>query len=494
MPRSLVVSVAASLALAPLVLYVPAAHAADGVRTVQVRSFDGVRLVTNFFPAAGPAKGGRAPTVMLGHGFGGRGETDPDAGQVGPLRRAGYNVVTWNARGFGSGGRANLNYHRFEGRDSTALIDWIARQPEVLTDRPGDPRLGMAGGSYGGGIQLLTAGLDRRVDVIAPNVTWNSLTDSLYPSRVFKSGWASLLCLAGHTQGNRVAPQVSQGCVSGLASGTVPASTERWIDDHDLDPQVKRIRIPTLLLQGTIDTLFPLREAITNHRLLKAGGAPLKMVWYCGGHGECSTGTGPKDYIAGLTLTWFDRHLKGDRSVSTGPAFEYIDQTGTFRGGSYPLPALPSVKTTAPRARLLAVNDLAKSGTQTSATKATNGLTIRLRTFDGHSVGEPRLSFTYTGRASRTKTHVYAQLVDQTTGKVLGNQATPIPVTLDGRTRTVTHNLETIAWKLTRDSRIALQIIPNTALFDGQRALGTMTISKTSLTLPRVRPGTITAR
>jgi ABC-2 type transport system ATP-binding protein len=494
MPRSVVAAAAVSLALAPLALHAPAAHAADGVRTVKVRSFDGVLLVTNFFPAAGLERGGRAPTVMLGHGFGGRGETDPDAGQVGPLRRAGYNVVTWNARGFGSGGRAHLNYHRFEGRDSRALIDWIARQPETLADRPGDPRLGMAGGSYGGGVQLLTAGLDRRVDVIAPNVTWNSLTESLYPARVFKSGWASLLCLAGHTQGNRVAPQVSRGCASGLATGEVPAATERWIDDHDLDPQVSRIRIPTLLLQGTIDTLFPLREAVANHRLLKAGGAPLKMVWYCGGHGECSTGTGPEGYVAGLTLKWFDRHLKGDRSVSTGPAFEYIDQTGTFRGGAYPLPALAPVKTTAPRARLLAVNDLSKSGTQTSAAKAANGLTIRLRTFDGHSVGAPRLSFTYTGRASRARTHVYAQLVDRATGKVLGNQATPIPVTLDGRTRTVTRGLEVIAWKLTRDSEIALQIIPNTALFDRQRAVGAMTVSGVSLTLPRVRPGTVTAR
>ena len=39
----------------------------------------------------------------------------------------------------------------------------------------------MVGGSYGGGIQLVTAGFDNRVDVIVPGIAWNSLVDSLYP-------------------------------------------------------------------------------------------------------------------------------------------------------------------------------------------------------------------------------------------------------------------------------------------------------------------------
>ncbi|HEX2312466.1 MAG TPA: CocE/NonD family hydrolase [Thermomonospora sp.] len=492
MPRTAAVAAAASLTLVPLV-QAPAAHAETG-RTATVRSFDGVRLTAHFFPAAGLAPGRRAPTVMLGHGFGGRGETDPDGGQTGPLRRAGYNVVTWNARGFGSGGRAHLNYHRVEGRDSRVLIDWVARQPEALADRPGDPRLGMAGGSYGGGIQLLTAGLDPRVDVIVPVIAWNSLTDSLYPARSFKSGWARLLCLAGHLAGNRVAPQVSQGCATGLASGTVPPAVEAWIDDHDLDPQVRRIRIPTLLIQGTVDTLFPPSEAAANHRILTANKVPLKMVWYCGGHGECGTGTGPKDHVTAVALRWFDRYLKRDRSVRTGPAFEYIDQSGTFHGGTFPPPALPSVTTRVPGPRRLLVNDLNRSGSGTAAGRATNGLTIPLRTFAGHSVGAPRLSFTYQGRATRARTHVYAQLVDKATGTVIGNQATPIPVVLDGRPHTVTRNLEMIAWRMSAAGEVALQIIPNTALFDGQRALGSMTVSGLSLTLPRVRPGTVVAR
>ena len=45
----------------------------------------------------------------------------------------------------------------------------------------------------------------------------------------------------------------------------------------------------------------------------------------------------------------------------------------------------------------------------------------------------------------RTAKAVYAQLVDNTSGPVLSNIATPIPVTLDGRTHTVTMNVEDIA-------------------------------------------------
>ena len=46
-------------------------------------------------------------------------------------------------------------------------------------------------------------------------------------------------------------------------------------------------------------------------------------------------------------------------------------------------------------------------------------------------MGAPELTLTYSGTGSSR--HVYAQLVDDTTGLVLGNIVTPIPVTLDGQ-------------------------------------------------------------
>src|SRR4029453_13251992 len=77
---------------------------------------------------------------------------------LGPLRAAGYNVLTWDPRGFGqSGGPGEVHPPDYEARDASALISYVARQPEALLDKSGDPRVGMAGGSYGGGIPLVPA-------------------------------------------------------------------------------------------------------------------------------------------------------------------------------------------------------------------------------------------------------------------------------------------------------------------------------------------------
>jgi ABC-2 type transport system ATP-binding protein len=58
------------------------------------------------------------------------------------------------------------------------------------------------------------------------------------------------------------------------------------------DYVLPQITTPTLLLQGTVDTLFPLREAVANYRALSDSNVPVKMVWFCGGHGVCLTSPG----------------------------------------------------------------------------------------------------------------------------------------------------------------------------------------------------------
>ena len=57
-------------------------------------------------------------------------------------------------------------------------------------------------------------------------------------------------------------------------------------------------------------------------------------------------------------------------------------------------------------------------------------------------VGEPRLELTYSGTGSTTDGRVFAQIIDEQRGVALGNQVTPIPVTLDGKAHTVTRSLE----------------------------------------------------
>ncbi|GGK90325.1 ABC transporter ATP-binding protein [Sphaerisporangium melleum] len=155
-----------------------------------------VLLDTTFFP---PADGGRGPAVLLAHGFGGSKRSVRD--QAVRLAQAGYAVLTWSARGFGaSTGEIALNSPDYEVKDVRQLIDWVARRPEVLLDAPGDPRLGLAGGSYGGAITLMAAAYDDRIDAIVPQITWYDLADALFPDAtgqgpeqgVFKRMWAGL--------------------------------------------------------------------------------------------------------------------------------------------------------------------------------------------------------------------------------------------------------------------------------------------------------------
>ena len=43
-----------------------------------------------------------------------------------------------------------------------------------------------------------------------------------------------------------------------------------------------------LIAQGTVDTLFDLTQGHRNYQALKENDIPLKMMWFCGGHGVCN--------------------------------------------------------------------------------------------------------------------------------------------------------------------------------------------------------------
>ena len=163
----------------------------------------------------------------------------------------------------------------------SALIDWLAKQPEAQLDGAGDPRVGMTGVSYAGGIELVSAPEDARIDAIAPIIAWHSLTSSLYKEETVKGGWASLLYAAGVPGSkNRLDPHITSAFTSGLASGTLSADDRAWFASRGPGDAVRRIRVPTLLVEGTADTLFTLHEAISNYAILRGDGVPVKMVFW----------------------------------------------------------------------------------------------------------------------------------------------------------------------------------------------------------------------
>ncbi|NED77328.1 CocE/NonD family hydrolase [Streptomyces sp. SID9944] len=293
----------------------PAVHRAD--RTIATGA--GVRLDTSYFT---PDGSGRHPAVLLGHGFGG--SKDDVRQQAEDLARDGYAVLTWSARGFGrSTGRIGLNDPKGEVADVSRLIDWLARQPQVRLDRPGDPRVGVAGASYGGAIALLAAGHDPRVDAIAPAITYWNLADALFPNGVFKKLWAGVFLNSGGGCA-RFEPELCRMYQRVAESGRPDPEARALLEARSPAAVADRVKVPTLLVQGQTDSLFPLDQADQAQKAIKANGAPVDVDWISGGH---DGGDLESDRVQVRVTAWFDRYLKGDRDADTGPAFR-VTRTG----------------------------------------------------------------------------------------------------------------------------------------------------------------------
>ena len=480
-------------------------------RDVKVISFDGTPIYVHFFPAHGVPAGTRAPTILNGPGLGLPGETNALANfgllynqyvSMGTLLDNGYNVVTWDPRGeWYSGGTLEIDNAKFEGRDMQAIISWVAQQPESQLDSGLlDPRIGMVGASYGGGIQLVTAAIDKRVDAIVPTIAWNNLNTSLAKNGAPKTSWGLLLGVALLLTGARTDPQIYPALINTLLTGSVSPSDKMFLDERSPSILVKDITAPTLFIQGTVDTLFTLAEADANAKVLLANGVPTKVVWYCGGHGGCVTSTNDGKVINDATLAWLGKYVKG-LPVSTGPQFEWVDQHGrNFSSDKYPVPTGTALEaTTDEESTLPLISLFGGSGPNIaafsrdilqgflgvlSASKATNAvdLTLKPQTTTQYIVGAPQLEFTYSGTGSSTQ--VYAQLIDDTTGLVLGNHVTPIAVTLDGEEHVAKVPLEMVAHTLAPGETVTLQIVASAITYQPLNVSGQLNVSSIKLTLP----------
>ncbi|MEU6606647.1 CocE/NonD family hydrolase [Streptomyces shenzhenensis] len=304
-------------------------------RTDQVMAMaDGTRIDTSYFTSAAA---GRRPAVLLAHGFGG--SKDDMRAQAQDLARDGYAVLTWSARGFGkSTGRIGLNDPQREVADVSRLIDWLAKQPKVRLDKQGDPRVGMAGGSYGGAISLLAAGHDDRVDAIAPAITYWNLADALFPNGVFKKLWAGIFFNSGGGCA-KFEPTLCAMYDRVAESGRPDTAARTLLEQRSPSAVADRIKVPTLLVQGQTDSLFTLAQSDAAEQAIRANGAPVDVDWIAGGHdgGDMET-----DRVQARVTAWFDRYLKDDKGTDTGPAFritrtggvDSTDGTAQLRGAS----------------------------------------------------------------------------------------------------------------------------------------------------------------
>ncbi|MFN7149983.1 MAG: alpha/beta hydrolase family protein [Microthrixaceae bacterium] len=484
-------------------------EAVEGIPSdVVMTSFDGTRIRAHWFPHPDADADDPVPTVLMGPGWSLPGDTEVDAVgilgaiDIASLRGAGYNVLTWDPRGFGdSDGVATVNDPAFEGRDVQRLLDWISSLPEVRLDGEGDPQVGMAGGSYGGGIQFVTAAIDCRVDASVPMIAWHSLGTSLYRSELVKTGWAGVL--ADLPTGATVDPHIDSAYAAGLATGVLSDEDRDWFLSRGPAELVGDVRVPTLIVQGTVDTLFTLDEALTNLEILEASGVPSAMLWYCGGHGMCLTDPGDVEAVVTATIAWLDRWVKGDESVDTGERIDLLDQFGERHRGDT-LPAATSVVdglgsghidlvvgggSGPARAPVGSTEVLDSVAASVTPARATNAIEVEISIDDeALLVGPPELSLTYQGTspAGERPTRLFAQLVDDTTGLVLGNQITPVPVELDGELHELTLPLESISHSAPAGSSITLQLVATTVAYATPRLGGSVEVESIRVALPVV--------
>lgn len=264
---------------------------------LRIESWDGTELACTLFR---PDEPGPHPSMLMTHGWGGdRSEA------MGPelFASEGYVVLTYDSRGFGeSGGEAGSDGPN-EVKDAKRLITWLGEQPFVRTDRPVDgqpnPRVGMIGPSYAGGIQLNTAARDDRLDAIVPVIPWYDLKFSLEPNDVVKRGWGTLLYAVGVT-GTRgftsgdgspnerdirsgLDTNITQAFVEGVAANGFSENSDAFYRARSPGYKTDAIAAsdtPTLTIGGWPDTLFIPNEGIWIHEDLRerGGGLPAGAV------------------------------------------------------------------------------------------------------------------------------------------------------------------------------------------------------------------------
>jgi len=119
---------------------------------------DGLRLAGDLFVPPELDDTGKAPGVVVCHGFGGIKQFF-----VGDIARAlagyGYVALTFDFRGFGeSEGARNRLHPQEQVEDMLAAVEFLAADPRVHGDR-----IGLYGTSFGGGVAVAAACRDDRV-------------------------------------------------------------------------------------------------------------------------------------------------------------------------------------------------------------------------------------------------------------------------------------------------------------------------------------------
>ncbi|MFI5430013.1 CocE/NonD family hydrolase [Aeromicrobium sp. UC242_57] len=334
------------------------------------------------------------PAILTTNGFGGSKADQAGIGKA--FARRGYVVLSYSGLGFGgSGCKITLDDPDYDGRAASQLVSFLGGKSGIAfkdakhtvaaptlkivrrdkrdhagKKRANDPRVGMVGGSYGGQVQYAAAAVDKRIDTIVPLITWNDLSYSLSPNNTSQTSgvstatpgaaklvWALGFSGLGVVNGlNNLPADPSRivGCpnfatfvcpalVTAAVTGSLDATSIAHLRHASVASYIKRVTIPTLVIQGQNDTLFNLNEGAATYTALRKQRTTTKMIWINGGHSganapgelDFKTVNPANQHVAKRVATWFDRYLKG-KKVHTGPQFSYFRNWVKYSGIATP--------------------------------------------------------------------------------------------------------------------------------------------------------------
>ena len=411
-----------------------------------VESFDGVEIPAVLFVP----EGGADATLLATHGWGG---SKASVEGYAPLAADdGYALVVWDQRGFGeSTAEVGLSGPR-EVADVSALVDFVAADDRI---EGGEPRIGMLGASYAGGIQLNAAAVDDRIDALVPVIPWHDLTFSLVPNGVPKLGWTSLLYGSG-IEASRglsdpdpenlrrgVSPRLHELYAKTIARNRLPPEGESFLSARSTVAKADRIDTPALVVQGLPDTLFTPNEGRRIVRDLRADGVDSRLVLFGGGHTLTET-PAPDEQVAeieSMAIEWFDRHVRGDggTDAEVAPLTYWDVQRGEFReaDGFPPSDATivePTLADLEGEGTSVVVNSGAPTSTSHFSPENTDAAPVSVATFDlevGDDLevlGVPELSLSVTPLGTRAFLFGKVYRVADGEATLINNQVAPVAV------------------------------------------------------------------
>jgi ABC-2 type transport system ATP-binding protein len=482
------------------------------------------------------------PAVLLAHGLG---EREQDVANLArTLVANGYVVRTWTSRGVdGSGGKVGVAAPHGEVADVRALVDGLARRHDVEQDSPGDPRVAVIGVSHGGGVALLAAEADPRIDAVVPIFAYFDLRSALEPDAarplvtlpptdprsaepgVLKLRWASELFAAGSGTSRtpdpcgNLEPDVCAAWEASAEAGQFTPAARVLLRERSPAAHIASLTAPTLIVQGQMDSLFGLDQALALAAALRHNHAAVRIEWVRAGH-DLPLDRRRRQHVEQAVLRWLAVHVRKRGGVDAGPRFTVELGSGRGHASTPQIPpefttrALPLrpvdpanhegfVRFAAPAAGLPAdTTTLPGLGDVTALPQgfvAPEGQRARFETRavrDGvEIIGVPHVRLQFTG--SRPDGIAFVRLVDIAPddrrlvprGLVAAVRLHDLPPLGSAHGLGVDVDLPGIAWRLAPGHRMGVEVTSTDAAYVAPRAPATFAVATTGsdvLGLPEV--------